>query len=505
MVGDSFAVIAHFDPDGKKSDNWAVLLDCISDVCSSGVVVSTGICDADISAARARGFRVIRRDNVGYDFLSYAVGVSASKDVPPLTTRLICNDSLYVADRSTFARTLDQVLSSPEDVTFLTKSNQIATHGQSFCFAIKPAVFNRAAFQDFFTFIRPLPTKMEIILSYELGLTRKLQELGIHWSAVIESDKLASLRAGEAPSELNPTQYFADEIIRQYGFAKIERLLNNPNNLENSKLVDQHAEQFKLSLSNRIADRPVSRPKAIAIVHCHYIEVVDELIDALDNLVDGCEIYVTSSNSEVLTKFKLGWRRTRIHLHVVAIENWGRDVRPFIHVLQQLCIADDVPILKIHGKRSLYSPSGDSWRRDLLKSLLPADTEQILDLFESDPKLAILGSPNSFVSNNEYWGANREKVRELLQLHGHELRDEDLGFFAGTMFWIRSQCAKRAFLNVDINSFETEDGQRDGTLGHALERSVPMLLRAEGWHHLETDALEELTPMNTLARRVVYY
>ncbi|MFK3668493.1 rhamnan synthesis F family protein [Ochrobactrum teleogrylli] len=505
MPSKSFAIIAHFDPDGRKSANWVVLLDCISEVCASGVVVSTGICDVDAFAARARGFRVIRRDNIGYDFLSYAIGMSASKDAGPSANRLICNDSLYVADRGSFTRTLAQVLTLSEDVVFLTKSNQIATHGQSFCFAIKSGVFNRAAFQDFFKLVRPLPTKMEIILSYELGLARMLQDLGIRWSAVIEPDELTCFGGVQARSELNPTQHFADEIIRQYGFAKIERLISNPNNLENSELVDQHAERFKSSLNNANANNSVRRPKAVAIVHCYYLEVVDELIDALDNLIDGCEIYVSSSNSEVLTKFKMNWRRKGIPLHIISIENWGRDVRPFIYVLQQLRIADDVPILKIHGKRSLYSPNGDSWRRSLLKSLLPPDTKNILGIFQSDPKLAMLGSPNSFVSNNEYWGANRETVHTLLQKEGHKLRDDDLGFFAGTMFWIRSQCAKRAFSNIDVNSFEHENGQRDGTLGHALERSVSMLLRAEGWHHMETDAMDELSPLKTVARRVAYY
>ncbi|WP_446714740.1 hypothetical protein, partial [Aeromonas veronii] len=71
------AIIAHFDPKGERSSNWCLLLQTIRPFVSAGVVVSTGISERDSQVARELGFAVIRRKNVGYDFMSYAVGYDA--------------------------------------------------------------------------------------------------------------------------------------------------------------------------------------------------------------------------------------------------------------------------------------------------------------------------------------------------------------------------------------------------------------------------------------------
>ncbi|UWL60240.1 rhamnan synthesis F family protein [Brucella pseudintermedia] len=507
MRPNCFAIIAHFDPKGKKTKNWNELLKCISAVCDSGVVVSTGITRADICAARSMGFNVITRENVGYDFLSYAVGLDASKYASPSAKRLVCNDSIYVSDPTKFINALRALIDDPRDVMFLTKSKEVFLHGQSFGFSLSSALFNRRAFREFFNSIRPQPTKWSIIVAYELGFTRLLDELNVSWSALIDADDLNYLKDSNLKEEVNPSHYFADEILKRYGFAKIERLISNPKKFSNSKLVDDCISKYKSELIELKLGDTRERPKAIVICHCHYLEVVDEIISYLDRLPDGCRIYISSSSSDILTQFTLKWRRRHIPLHVVCLENWGRDVRPFVHIIQSLDMADDVPILKIHGKRSLYSPDGEAWRRELFRYLLPTEDGilKILDKFEKIPELGILGAPGSYVSNAEYWGSNRERIKSLLRQNDIECEDSDLGFFAGTMYWIRSQCAVRSFANIDISAFEAEASQRDGTLGHALERSVPMMLRAEGWQLMELDSDEPLNPALTRNRRVVYF
>ncbi|MEE9922403.1 MAG: hypothetical protein PBV01_03325 [Brucella anthropi] len=191
MANPVYAVIAHFDPFGLKSANWNFLLSCIAEVCQQGVIVSTGISDADAKAAIEKGFSVIRRENIGYDFMSYAIGLAASKNAPSKSTRLVCNDSIYVTDPALFTASLRQVAegqpvdkhnktvngkstlrpSPKQSVTFLTRSTQAIPHGQSYCFSIPPHIFNRQIFQSFFQNIRPQSNKFDIIYAYEIGLT----------------------------------------------------------------------------------------------------------------------------------------------------------------------------------------------------------------------------------------------------------------------------------------------------------------------------------------------
>ncbi|MBO1041465.1 rhamnan synthesis F family protein [Brucella pituitosa] len=526
MVNPVYAVVAHFDPFGLKSANWHTLLTCIAAVCQSGVVVSTGISDVDAQVAINKGFSVIRRENIGYDFMSYALGLAVSKNAQSTATRLICNDSIYVTDPALFTASLREVANGQligkvhklgkgksasstaprQGVTFLTRSTQAMPHGQSYCFSIPSHIFNRQIFQSFFQNVRPQANKFDIIYAYEIGLTKLLKAMEEPWSALYKP----SLTAAFMPrfdGGLNPTHFCADEIIERHGFVKIERLTKNPKNIKNSQTIKRHLQEYNNSIKSAPMTVHRGDPKAVVVCHCHYVEVIDELIDALDRLPDGCEVHITASSPEVLTNFKLRWVRKNVPLFLVGIDNWGRDVRPFTFAIQNLKLPHDIPVLKLHGKRSLYSPAGDSWRKDLLNSLLPSEEaiNHYIDLFKTNPKLGMLGTPGSYVSNLEYWGSNKNTVKALLAKHSIALSDDDLGFYAGTMYWIRSQCAETALSDIRIQDFEKEASQRDGTLAHALERSIPMTLRAKGWEMMEVGSDKLLNPDLVRKRKVKYY
>ena len=501
----NYAIVAHYDPDGSKSQNWDLLLTSLLTVCSQGVIVSTGITDHDAQVAKNKGFSVITRQNIGYDFMSYSVGAMYSKNIALGKKRIFCNDSFYIADSELFNATLKKLVATETDATFLTYSNQIQGHGQSYCFAISPNIFNRYSFQNFLKSIRPKAQKMEIIYTYEFGLTNLLKEMGatisgLNFGSAILSDK-------QKTDKINPTQHKADYFLKKYGFIKFERLLKNPNNHKNTQTIDSLFKNLQLKNTTSLNKIKKQKPVAIVICHCHYIEVVDELIERFNYLPDGCEIYITSSNDAVLTLFKIKWQRKNIQLHVYSVENWGRDVRPFNYIVKKLQLPNDIPILKIHGKRSLYSPNGDSWRRDSLYSLLPNEQkiESYIKAFSETQNLAMLGPPLSYISNEDYWGSNKSLVKNILKEHSYELNDSDLGFYAGTMFWIRSQCASLALAHVKPENFEKEAGQRDGTYAHALERAIPMILRKKNWKLLEIDNNTELTPEYTVNRKITYY
>ena len=63
------AVIAHYDPLGLRSANFARLLQSIRQFTERSVVVSTGITELDACSVTKLGFALIRRENVGYDFM----------------------------------------------------------------------------------------------------------------------------------------------------------------------------------------------------------------------------------------------------------------------------------------------------------------------------------------------------------------------------------------------------------------------------------------------------
>ncbi|WP_027231312.1 rhamnan synthesis F family protein [Phyllobacterium sp. UNC302MFCol5.2] len=502
------AVIAHFDPYSEKSANWHNLLRTLRPVVSDAVVVSTGISDRDSDFAKQLGYAVIQRGNVGYDFMSYSVGFDAIQGAGPASKILFCNDSFFISNESKFTNALDLLFKSNDPAVFLTSSLQITEHGQSYLFAVDRSVFSRRPFQQFMSSVRPQPTRLDVIYAYEIGLSSCLKDMGADFSSIMDSNTSRLQRRVIPKRGINPTHDYADEVELRYGIVKYERLIKNPLSLSDSARLKEIAQLAVTQQPVPAIKQETIKPPLIVICHCHYEEVVDELILILDRLPDGSQVHVTSSSPSVLASFKSGWRRSKVSLDVLATENKGRDVLPFLKVLALLKLPDNIPILKIHGKRSLYSPTGEKWRRDLLNELIPSEAgvQKIVNEFGNSPKLAMIGASGSYVSDLRYWGSNQARVFKFMTSAGsNPPASDDLGFYAGTMFWIRSQCANEILSNVDLDQFETEDGQRDGTYGHVLERAIPMTLRSQGWSLREIGEDTELFPHKVRHRKLTYF
>ncbi len=81
-----------------------------------------------------------------------------------------------------------------------------------------------------------------------------------------------------------------------------------------------------------------------------------------------------------------------------------------------------------------------------------------------------------------YWGQNQPRVEWLARRMGIDAIDPVKDVFpAGTMFFARA-LALEPLLNIALNldDFEPEEGQRDGTMAHAIERVIAYSARAAG-------------------------
>ena len=245
----------------------------------------------------------------------------------------------------------------------------------------------------------------------------------------------------------------------------------------------------------------------VAICHCHYPDLVPELAGRLLSLPRGAALHVTSSDPAVFVAWAPYRRRSRAPVFFHETENRGRDLLPFVTVARSLDLGPDAAVLKIHGKRSAYSASGEWWRRDTLRGLLPGPfaAGRALKRFAADPRLALLGAPGSFIGHPVYWGRNRDAVRALMrEVAGVDARDEDLAFIAGTMFWIRGGYLTALLPHLDPARFEPEPIGQDGTHAHAVERVIGMAALAGGWRVGETDGPAPLTAAAVRHRTVGY-
>jgi glycosyltransferase involved in cell wall biosynthesis len=175
--------------------------------------------------------------------------------------------------------------------------------------------------------------------------------------------------------------------------------------------------------------------------------------------------------------------------HVTSLPNRGRDIAPFLHQAQ-LAIADGAGLIcKIHTKKSSHRADGDEWRRDLYEKLLGDESypEKIVEAFARNSALGIVAPEGHLIPATFYWGANADRVRDLLQQLGYPGNPDPMMFAAGTMFWIRSQALAPIFrLAIRSEDFEEELRQVDGTLAHAIERIFPIVAKMGGYRIADT-------------------
>ena len=174
---------------------------------------------------------------------------------------------------------------------------------------------------------------------------------------------------------------------------------------------------------------------------------------------------------------------------VEAHENSGRDVVPFLKVLQHPWVQAADLVLKIHSKRSPHLPpgKGEYWRKNLLHGLSPLSESQRERLAlvlrsacsKSTPHLIW---PARWAYSVESWGSNRATAMSLIRGHRHKARGP-IVFPAGSMFWCnRSLIAELSDFTSQtvLQQFGATEPLLDGTLAHGIERFIGLLAIASG-------------------------
>jgi len=224
---------------------------------------------------------------------------------------------------------------------------------------------------------------------------------------------------------------------------------------------------------------PTGGSSAAIVVHIYYEEAWAEIATILRRLRHDFDLIVTTvpGRESLVEDIRRAFPQAEIHVG----ENRGRDVRPFLALLEQGRFDRYRYICKIHGKKSHDAgrPAllGVVWRRRMLFDLLaaPGAVAAILGRFEKEPDLGIIGprsyrSPGPFRRERRSWGENRPRILEIAARMGVSAERFRLDFFSGTMFWVRPE-ALRPLRELRLaEAFPDERGKIDGALEHAVER-----------------------------------
>ena len=227
--------------------------------------------------------------------------------------------------------------------------------------------------------------------------------------------------------------------------------------------------------------------KKIALhAHLFYTDLANPLAELIKSLPTPIDLFISTPHQADLETIEHLFKPlpTVKRLVIELTPNRGRDLAPMICTFGRELASYDY-FAHIHTKKSFAAnPIGDAWREYLWSQLLGSAhhrIEKILALLSSDA----LVYPQKFAPIdviNCQWGPNWEAAKRLCQQW--QITAPPKGFVefpVGTMFWAQSKALSPLLLSgLEYADFEEELGQTEGTLAHALERSITHLCTAQG-------------------------
>lgn len=212
------AIVAHYSASHVATRSVSALLHELAACGYQSVVVSTCPSPEPLEWPHGlpEGVGVVRRDNLGYDFGSWGVGLELYQAARWARYTILTNDSMA----GPFGP-LDDVIFDFEmdgaDIWGITSSDQIAPHLQSYFLGFANKTLSEVPWRLFFQGIRHHEEKMEYVLRYELSTLRLAVERGFTWNV---RHAPAELGVGE----LNPTLFGWKELL-ELGVPLVKRTI----------------------------------------------------------------------------------------------------------------------------------------------------------------------------------------------------------------------------------------------------------------------------------------
>jgi len=234
-----------------------------------------------------------------------------------------------------------------------------------------------------------------------------------------------------------------------------------------------------------------------AIIHVYYTDILPKMLSYLSNIPFRTDLFIstdTETKKEAIIAILEGYTNGTIEVRV--FENRGRDIAPFIVGFSDVLTRYDY-FIHLHTKRSPHG--GDPlahWLDYILINLL--GSEKIvasicsLLLFHN---IGIVFPQHLFALRGILnWGYDFDLAASLMRRAGFTLdKMHLLEFPSGSMFWGRTAALRPMLdLRLQFSDFQDEAGQIDGTLAHAIERTLLFFTELAGfrWAKILANSIE---------------
>ncbi|WP_417603910.1 glycoside hydrolase family 99-like domain-containing protein [Primorskyibacter flagellatus] len=223
-------------------------------------------------------------------------------------------------------------------------------------------------------------------------------------------------------------------------------------------------------------------PYAI-VIHIYYPDLWEEFRETLEQVKIDHDLYITityrgDETDDLASKIKKQFPNAL----VASMPNRGRDILPFVHLVNSGMLDSYKAVAKFHTKKSPHRADGDKWRRHLIEGILPKQgLQEKLDAFVADDSAGFWVADGQHFTGEEWWGSNFETTRSLMRRIEVPVDHGKLSFPAGSIYWVKPLLLGMIKgLKLNENTFEPEQVQVDGTLAHSIERALGFLCAATG-------------------------
>lgn len=236
--------------------------------------------------------------------------------------------------------------------------------------------------------------------------------------------------------------------------------------------------------------------RVAVVAHIFYPEVAAEIIQYLTNIPVPFGLFITTDTddkkAQILARIDKSGVNT-IECEIRIVPNRGRDVAPKYIAFKDI-YARYPAFLHLHSKQSLHAAGKyANWRDYLIGSLIGSEeiASTNLRLLSEGNVGAVYPEHADFIKPVINWGYDFPIAKELLARIGVTLDVYNiLEFPSGSMYWGRSAAISKLLeLDLDYSDFPEEAGQVDGTLAHAIERSLLLFVEKSGygWVRITTE------------------
>ncbi len=236
---------------------------------------------------------------------------------------------------------------------------------------------------------------------------------------------------------------------------------------------------------NIVFEPKTTKRKIAVVVHLYYMDLLDELLSSLQSLPYEYDLYITVNDAATPQQRKLIEQRAKKFdstAFIAYVPNHGRDIFPFLLLINHNMLDNYEAILKIHSKKKAHArQTGEMNRKLLIKSITPPVLKpEELEKFIGSRRAAILVC-EYFIFGKEHWLINKKHVFTLLGRLDLHIDEKALVFPAESIYWIKNSITdelKR--LELTTFDFPLEKGRNDGETAHAIERLIGCICVAKG-------------------------